>query len=304
MSATCLSQISDKEFTFDGRPICFFQARDEILRLPAFYSHYRALGFTRFVAIDHESSDGTKEFLLEQTDTTVYSGRGNYIHNREIWQNALLDRYGIGRWCLTVDCDELFVYHCAETRSISELCDYLERRGARAVIAPLVDFYSALSIEETAYKPGTPFLSTCPYFDGNFYQYKPLTRCPWISVAGGVRQRVFFPGEDGPELIKVPLVKWQTDVRYTSPHHLTDTPISSLRGALLHFKFFHDFSSRVRHAVETLNHWNFSSEYCHYFSVLKRHPHLNLFLEAQSVCYESTVSIQRLGLCNAERGWR
>lgn len=304
MSPTCLRLISDKVFEYDKSPICFFQSQNEILRLPAFYSHYRAMGFRKFVAIDHESNDGTAAFLLQQADTIVYRGQGNYIHNREKWQNALLDKYGIGKWCLTVDCDELFVYYGSESRSISELSAYLDARAARAVIAPLVDFYSASPIEDTLYSSGTPFVMTCPFFDGRFYRYELLGRCPWVSVSGGVRQRIFFPEESGPELVKVPFVKWQTDVRYTSPHHLTDTLISPLRGALLHFKFFHDFPSRVRYAVEMCNHWDYSSEYRRYFNVLDRDPRLNLFADMHSVCYESTVSLQRLGLCNAAGRWR
>lgn len=304
MPMTGLRLIEDKDFALDESPICFFQGQNEILRLPAFYSHYRGIGFTKFVAIDHESNDGTSEFLLQQSDTIVYLGKGNYIHNRERWQNALLDKYGLGKWCLTVDCDELFVYYLSESRSINDLSKYLNQRTARAVIAPLIDCYSALPIEDTLYKSASPFLITCPFFDGGFLRYELLGRCPWVSVLGGVRQRIFFPGEAGPELVKVPFVKWQRDVRYTSPHHLTDTLISPLRGALLHFKFFHDFPSRVRHAVEMCNHWDYSSEYRRYFNLLQKDSKLNLFTETQSVCYESTLSLQRLGLCNAARGWK
>ena len=50
----------------------FARCRNERLRLPAFFQHYRAMGVDRFYIVDNESSDGTIDFLAEQPDVRLF----------------------------------------------------------------------------------------------------------------------------------------------------------------------------------------------------------------------------------------
>jgi hypothetical protein len=59
----------------DTRPIperqelrAFLVVRDEIARLPDVFRHHRGLGIERFFVVDNGSSDGTLEFLQDQSD--------------------------------------------------------------------------------------------------------------------------------------------------------------------------------------------------------------------------------------------
>ena len=40
--------------------------------LPSFLKHYRSLGVTRFLCVDDASTDGTKEYLLDEEKTYHY----------------------------------------------------------------------------------------------------------------------------------------------------------------------------------------------------------------------------------------
>ena len=47
------------------------RVKNEAFFMRPFLSHYRSLGVKRFVFIDDNSNDGTREFLFEQSDCMV-----------------------------------------------------------------------------------------------------------------------------------------------------------------------------------------------------------------------------------------
>src|ERR1044071_2492359 len=115
------------ERTIDRRPDgnrseirAFAKCRNERLRLPAFLNHYRALGVDRFFVVDHDSSDGTTDYLAAQPDVDLFRTHGRF---REAaggtdWLNALLMEFGVGRWCVTVDVDEWLMFPGSEQMSL------------------------------------------------------------------------------------------------------------------------------------------------------------------------------------------
>ena len=90
----------------------FATCRNEGLRLPAFLKHYRGLGVGRFFIIDNDSTDGTTDYLIGQPDVHLFRTANRYSEADmgTDWLNALLATFGVGRWCVTVDIDELFAY--------------------------------------------------------------------------------------------------------------------------------------------------------------------------------------------------
>ena len=89
----------------EGGVLCVFTVQNERLRLPDFLRHHRALGVRRFLAIDDNSSDGTREMLLAQSDVTVFEVDSPYSESlgSALWKNALLDRGAVGRWAVVAD---------------------------------------------------------------------------------------------------------------------------------------------------------------------------------------------------------
>ena len=153
----------------------FMVARNAALRLPYLFAHYRRAGVDRFFVVDNGSTDATPDFLASQPDAHVFRTEDSYSKAESgiLWVEYLMDLYGRDRWCVVVDEDEILFYPNAEDLSLKDFCSYLDLEGATAVHSLLLDMYSDKSVAETFYRPGEPFLETCPFFEtGNRQQPK------------------------------------------------------------------------------------------------------------------------------------
>lgn len=286
-----------------GEILLFACVRDEVLRLPYFLDYYRALGVSRFIVVDNDSSDGTGSLLLSQPDVDLfhtanaYSGSHYGVH----WLNGLLRVFGRGHWVLVVDADELLVYPDCESVSLPQFANRLEASGSDALLTFLLDMYSAGPIREARYAPGDPFLATCPYFDLDSYTPGSEGIRARIPERGGPRRRLFWPpGREHrgkpPVLAKIPLVKWKDGLEYlASTHRIEGLNLSSTTGALLHFKFFADFVQRSSTEVERREHWDAAAQYEVYAEALAANPDLSASYEG-SVRYRDSRQLIRLGL--------
>src|SRR5215471_18629433 len=93
-----LLRIDTRPINYDRREIrAFIVARNELLRLPQTLDHSRRLGVARFFVVDNGSTDGSKQFLLAQSDCHVFVTHGSHLESGYgvEWQNALLNEYGI-----------------------------------------------------------------------------------------------------------------------------------------------------------------------------------------------------------------
>ena len=91
----------------------FSKVRDEYSRMPFFIKYYRTKGVDRFFFIDNGSKDRTTEYLLSQPNTHVFS-TDEKLSSAECgmkWIESLLQRYGVGHWCVIADDD-----HSLETQ--------------------------------------------------------------------------------------------------------------------------------------------------------------------------------------------
>lgn len=284
--------------------------RNEMLRMEGVLQHHRRLGVDEFLIVDNGSTDGTLQYLEAQADVSLFLSEQPYSQGRYGLDatNALLDRYGEGRWCLTIDADEYLVYPHCENKSLSLLVRYLERQGAEAVTAILLDLYSARSIADTQPEPGRPLWEVCPHFDGDPYSCIKADLFPFVEIFGGPRRRVFwdrgstFPP---PTVNKVPLVKWRKGYRYvSSTHFMKPAParLAQVSSALLHFKFLSDFHHRAEHEAARRQHYDGAREYRKYMEKLAENPSLSLFYEGSKEYRKSTDLVQA-GLIRNAPGW-
>lgn len=281
----------------------FANVRNEILRLPYFLRFYREMGARLFVIADNGSRDGTAAYLSRQPDVLLFDAPGRYSESRFgiDWMNALLGRFGVNRWCLTVDADELLVFPHCERLSLLELTRYLDSKNEDALPSFLLDMYADAPIRHTNYEPETPFLSACPYFDAGSYSREEAegpTR--GVPSRGGPRHRLFWEGRDrdrpSPFLPKIPLVRWSGGHRYeASTHVIAKARMSEVRGALLHFKFFSDFVTRIEEEVQRREHFNEASQYSAYWEVMSSEPDLNPFFDG-SVRYVDSTQLMAMNL--------
>lgn len=291
--------------------------------------------------VDHDSSDGTTDYLIGQPDVHVFRTADRYSESRSgtDWLHALLMEFGVGTWCLTVDVDELLVYPGSERAPLCALTEYLDRRGYEALSCLLLDLYPGCPLAECAYEPGGDILAAAPYFDAAPYERSPVDLCPNVLIRGGVRERIFFPGfrsrgvaaktyaglchqlarrlpflsdapfvrasrrQYPPCLTKVPLVRWDEGSAYVySTHFVSRKALAPETGALLHFKFLQDFHSRAIHEAARAEHYDDAFEYRLYAEKLGGNTALT-FLHDASMRYEDTTQLVRLGLIRETQPW-
>ena len=264
-----LRVISDRTHLLTDESILLFAVlRNERIRIPYFLKYYRKLGVDQFFLIDNGSDDGSREYLADQPDVSLWTTPNSYHSSRygTDWLNGLLRRHAHGHWALVVDLDEFFVFPFCDTRPIRALTDWLDTSGTRSFPAMMLDMYPKGPIGAQPYVEGQdPFEIANGFDSGNYmisrnYFYGNL----WIQ--GGPRARAFFADdpESAPSLNKVPLVKWDRSYAYVNSTHMLLPRRLNLTyaakggeqasGCLMHAKFLSTFTAKVDEEMKRQEH--------------------------------------------------
>ena len=180
--------------------------------LTAFLAHHRGIGVDQFVFLDLSGKGNLAAGLAEHKDCAVWRPRGRTDPERAIhWLNYLRWRYATGRWCLSLEPSELFVFRNCEWRRIKDLIEFLHAENRNHLFGLVVEMYGDGPALEAGLKPGENPLDKLPYFDA--YGYDTLGPGRWrnVVVRGGVLRRTVFQDTPfrSPPLNRVPLVKWR-----------------------------------------------------------------------------------------------
>jgi len=271
-----------------GQVLAFSTLRNERIRLPYFLKYYREMGIDHFVMVDNGSDDGSRQFLAEQPDVSLWSSDHSYKRARfgVDWLNWLQWQHGHGHWCLVVDPDEFFVYPFCDTRPIGALTDWLDASSIKSFSAMLLDMYPKGSIDDFPYAEGQDPFEIASWFDSGNYTITRNTRFGNLWIQGGPRARAFFPDrpERAPALNKVPLVKWHRSYAYvSSTHMLLPRGLNHVydswggekaSGMLLHAKFLDTFPRKSAEELTRKQHYANSHEYKAYSRRLAENPDL------------------------------
>ncbi|AGI69999.1 hypothetical protein OAN307_c46500 [Octadecabacter antarcticus 307] len=287
--------------------LVFSTVRNEMLRVEHWLSHYRALGVAHFLIVDNASDDGTAAFLAKQPDVSLWTTPNSYKASRfgVDWLTCLQMKYGAGRWCLTVDADELLIYPDSDTRDLRDLTRHLDTKGREAFGALMLDMYPKGPIGQTRYVAGDDPIRIVSWFDANNYRAKihPVFGNLWIQ--GGVRDRAFFGTQPdrSPTLNKTPLVKWRRGFAYvTSTHQILPRRLNDVfdlgeaarvSGVLLHTKFLPNIAEKSVEELTRAQHFENSDLYEPYYKALIDDP--DLWIDS-SVKYSGTAQLEALGL--------
>lgn len=268
--------------------LVFSTMRNEMLRVASWLNHYRALGVAHFLVVDNGSDDGTAEFLAKQPDVSLWTTPNSYKASRfgVDWLTCLQRTYGHGRWCLTVDADELLVYPQSDTRPLADLVDHLDSQGQDAFGALMLDMYPKGPVAQEQHKPSMSPIESLEWFDADNYRAKvhPVFGNLWIQ--GGVRDRVFFGSQPdrSQTLNKTPLVKWKRGYAYvTSTHQILPRRLNNVfdrgqggrvSGVLLHTKFLPNVGEKSAEELTRAQHFENSDLYKPYYEALIENPDL------------------------------
>ncbi|OWU86278.1 glycosyl transferase family 2 [Oceanicola sp. 22II-s10i] len=284
-----LRNVSDRTDQIRKRDILLFSTmRNEKIRLPYFLQYYRDMGVAHFLMVDNDSTDGTREYLADQPDVSLWSTTRSYKRSRfgVDWLNWLQMRYGHGHWTLTVDPDEFLIYPFCDTRPLSALTDWLDASSIKSFSAMLLDMYPKGRIDAEPYKAGQNPMEIASWFDSGNYVISRNKRFGNLWIQGGPRMRVFFPDtpEKAPALNKVPLVKWDRKYAFVSSTHMLlprglnlvydEWGGEKASGILLHTKFLHTFGDKAAEELSRKQHYSASVEYRAYAETLQENPDL------------------------------
>ncbi|MGP9790207.1 glycosyltransferase family 2 protein [Roseinatronobacter sp. NSM] len=287
--------------------------RNERERIDWFLHHYRRLGVGHFLFVDNDSTDGTRQVLLDQADTSVWGSSASYKASRfgMDWINALMLRYGSGRWCVVADADELLIYPHWETRPLGALADWLDTQGQQSLPAMMLDLYPKGPLDGVACPAGADPLQVLNWFDAGNYviAHKPLLDC--LLIQGGPRARAFFHDTPNraPTLTKLPLVKWSWHNTWVNSTH-SALPRSlnrfydraggeGIAGALLHTKFMHTIVEKAPVEKVRAQHFGNAAVFDNYYDAVAQAPDLWC---AASTRFEGWQQLEQLGLIS-RGGW-
>ncbi|MBU4481877.1 glycosyltransferase family 2 protein, partial [Candidatus Parcubacteria bacterium] len=195
--------------------------------------------------------------------------------------------YGINRWCLILDADELLFYPHCDLIKLQDLCGFFDAEKSVAMHSILLDMYSNIPIDQVEYKSNQNPLKIVSWFDPDTH-YKMKSR-----YYGGMRERVFGVV---PCITKYPLFYFDKNFRVSrGMHEISEKPTQSIRGVLLHFKYMQDFHKRATEGARNGQYWNNSFEYKAYAKILKKNKHLNLWHQ-KSVKFLDNKQLIKLGI--------
>jgi hypothetical protein len=255
-----------------GRPaggLCLFSAiRNEVARLPGFVKHYRELGVARFVVVDNDSSDGTREWLLDQPDVELYHTAASYAaaNGGTLWIDGLISELTENAWVVFADADELLVYDRCDQYSLPALAERLQALGERNLLAPLLDLYP------DSKHPGELLFDAAP---------EPSRKTGrGLFVEGGPRYRmaVTLGHAQFPCLTKYPFARYGPRTAFANAHFPYPARANGyrIRARLLHLKIDSQFRAKVAEALRDGQHWNDGAEYRSYAEWLDEHDAADL----------------------------
>lgn len=282
----------------DDIPLVFVTHNDMNM-LPMVLAHYRELGVTRFICVDDVSKDGTRDYLLAQPDVDVWASSLRFAEARRgrRWREQLFRHYGLNRWYLNIDSDELLVYDNYEQQPLSKLIQMLEQSGQKRLAAPMLDMYPARDIEtvDQNHPVSVPW-SYASHFDGSGYEISADKR--GVSIMGGPRGRRF--GEKN-ELIKYPVIYWDEQCYFGSSLHRPlpyNRNFVTVWGAILHFKFHVDYIDKIAEATTEQQHYAGSVHYKKMKEEIDSKGSIDLYDDI-SIAFEDSRQLVDLGFISS-----
>ena len=293
----------------DAKHVVVMVVHNEALRIPYMLEYYKTMGFEHFLILDNRSDDDLQNILSGKSGISIFMANGSYRFSRfgVDWVNGVLSKYCSQKWILYVDADEFFVFPHCDTKSISDLTDFMENNNQKSMQCLMLDMYSDKKVQYNICGVGQDPLSVCRFYDRDGYvkKYDRLNQAVWIK--GGVRGRIFFSTNvwEGPALNKTPLVFWQRHYAFLRSTHLLWPPRLNggnvtrrkIRGALLHFKFLADWTTKI--SSESLRQQH-TDEYNAYSAAATSMDDGLDFIGPATVEYRSWRSLEQYGLLDGK----
>ena len=224
--------------------------------------YYRNLGASHFFIVDNHSSDGTLEYLMGQSDVTLFFTPLPFKHYEAIIRNFIVSIYCKSMWCLSVDVDEFFDYPYSDQITMKDFICYQNANGYTAVIANMLDMFA----DGSQVFEGQSLQSFYRFYDVNLIQKKNyslyLKDLNLLNTNDSDQDVVYFNGVRDKFcqaslpvheylLVKHPLTFQDGCLDpHINPHFCNRSNIADTTGALYHYKFV---EANVNSVIERMN---------------------------------------------------
>ena len=195
-----------------------FYGNEELLS--HFLGYYSRLGADEFVFLDLSSRQNLAERVPAELRVAIWRPRSlrslaPAIH----WLNFLRRRYATGRWCLSVEPTDYFVFPASEMRHLRDLAEFLENEGRKHIYALRLIMYGEEAAAETQFAADDP-LAALPYFDALGYTCRADGPFNSAVTRGGVERRALFALEPvrAPAVQRIPFRQVGAEVQLHRRH--------------------------------------------------------------------------------------
>ena len=267
--------------------VVLVQVRNGRRYVKPFIEHYFSLGAKHIVFLDNGSTDETVEALKNYENVTVLHTGLLYKHYNVAMKRYLIERFGRGRWTLSVDIDELFEYPYSDVVSLKALLGYLNENSYTAVVSYMLDMFPEEPLsEEDSPTEDLPLKELHRFYDISDIRTRSYHDVGEIGnvlpneqievLRGGVQWRLFGLYS---LLTKHPLVFLDDKLRPMdlSDHWAGNARIADFTGILLHYKLSDNLYRQVRREIKERRDISvYSGRYDKYLKVLEEAPSLLL----------------------------
>ena len=152
----------------------------------SFVEHYASMGVKHIVFLDNGSTDGTVEALRGYDNVTVLRSMLPFKRYQMLMKRYLIERFGRGRWTLSVDMDELFDYPYSDVVSLGSLLKYLNEKSYTAVVAQMLDMFPEEPVSDAASNEDEPLKERHRFYDISNVREQGYWEFPFVSGSGNV----------------------------------------------------------------------------------------------------------------------
>lgn len=245
--------------------------------LPSFLNHYHSMGISKFVFLDNGSTDKSIEIIKQHENVIIIRSKLSFKRYNISFKKYLLKKYGLNRWTLLVDIDELWIYPYYEKVPLSNLISYLERFQFNAVQGIMLDMFSSKSIDELKNDENRDLKSMFPFYDTRGIVKEESFRGikNYVFCYGGV-SKTFFGVDESMYLSKIPLTKFRSNTMIYDLHWIDGVNLADFSTTLLHYRFNAKFEKKVKDIVSS-KHYKGTISYVGFQNKLKNNPSISLF---------------------------
>jgi glycosyltransferase involved in cell wall biosynthesis len=254
--------------------------------IESFIDHYLSLGVKHIVFLDNGSDDGTVAVARHHERVTVIHSKLPYKKYEGAMIQYLISRFGVNRWCLYVDIDELFDYPYSDVVGLSSFLRYLNEKSYTAVVTQVLDMFPNRALSSRAGQRDEPLKELYRFYDLSNIKKKNYNSKGNVvanndikKFTDGIRSTLF----DVPfALTNHRLIFFDGEVKSGASgrglHRIENARLADISCVLYHYKLVDGFREWAAQVVRekrynralTLRHYN------KYHEVLERNPDIRI----------------------------